>query len=62
MYLSPHCPAVAPTFRCDDRSPSELVVVESLTGDLAGQVLHVFLHLKSVRHKRDQLTLEDPQS
>lgn len=43
-----------------DCRPSELVVVESLTGDLAGQVVHVLLHLESVGHKRDQLTLADP--
>lgn len=40
-------PAVARwTSGWDDRRLSELVVVESLTGDLAGQVLHVFLHLE----------------
>lgn len=31
----------------DDPRLSELIVVESLTRDLVGQVLHVFLHLDS---------------
>lgn len=60
--LTPHCPAGVATSRCDHCSLSELVVVESLTGDLAGQVVHVFLHLESVRHKCERLTLADPSS
>lgn len=31
---------------------SELVVLQSLTRDLVGQVLHVFLHLKSHNERR----------
>lgn len=37
---------------------SELIMLESLARDLVGQVLHVFLHLKShsERHACDYLT------